>query len=121
MYEIHADVKKNRVYIVLKEFMNDEQMKAAADKTIREIDKLRPGFAIITDISQYKPASPEGAKEIERAQAYAQQKGLKRVIRITGDIIGFMQFQRIASKGGYVVDIVNSIEEADKLLDNQKK
>ena len=95
-YEIRADSNKNRLYVVLEGFFTDQQVKEAADKTIEEIDKLRPGFDVINDISKFKPASTEGAKNIARGQQYALKCGVNRVIRVISDeVIGRMQFERL--------------------------
>jgi hypothetical protein len=117
-YDIHADVDKNRLYVVLDGFFTDEQLAEAVNKTFQEIDKLQHGFDIITDISKFKPASTEGAQDIARGQEYAKKQGANRIIRVTGEaVISGMQFQRMERQTHTHADTAASIYEAEKMLD----
>jgi hypothetical protein len=114
---IKADLWKNRLYLVLQGFFSDEEAKEVADKTIQEIRKLKPGFDIINDISNYKPMSQRGADEIKRAQIVAFQCGVGRVIRVVPTTtIGAMQFARKSKEVGYDAELAPSIEEAENML-----
>ncbi len=120
-YRINANVKKNRLYLILKGFFTDEEVHKAAELTISEIDKLKPGFSIINDISNFKPASPAGAEEIKRCQIYASEHGVKRIVRVVGkdavaSAITAMQFSRTQQQAGYTADIAATVEDAEKLL-----
>jgi hypothetical protein len=118
-YKVWADVPKNRLYLILKGFMPDEMVKAAADLTIEEAKKLQPGFQVINDISELKPASQAGADEIKRAQAFLGSRGVKRVIRIVkpDNVTAKLQFAR-SSKDFYKADTAASIEDAESILDH---
>lgn len=121
-YMIRADIAKNRLYMVLKGFFTDEEIHTAAQKTVEEIKKLKPGFAVINDISTFKPASQQGAEEIKRVQIFTHERGVKRIVRVVGkdkvaSAITAMQFSRTQQEAGYTADIVGTIEEAEKLLD----
>ncbi len=120
-YRIYANVPKNRLYLILNGFFTDDEVHTASDLTISEIKKLQPGFAIINDISTFKPATPAGAEDIKRAQVFAKEHGAKRVIRVVGEdkvasAIAAMQFARTQQAAGYQAEIVSTVEEAEKLL-----
>lgn len=120
---IRADVAKNRLYMVLNGFFTDEEIHIAAEKTIEEIKKLKAGFAVINDISTFKPATPNGAEEIKRVQVFTRERGVKRIVRVVGkdkvaSAITAMQFSRTQQEAGYAADIVGTMAEAEKLLDN---
>ena len=117
-YDIRADVKKNILYVILDGFFTDEELREAVSTTFREIDKLKPGFGIINDISKFKPASQEGAQDIARGQTYAMEHGAGRVIRVVGEMVSKMQFERVARHtGANRADVAVSIEDAEKMLD----
>ena len=115
--EIRADVSKNRIYLVLAGFFNDEEMKKAADQAIQEVKKLKPGFAVINDISKFKPTTPQGAEEMKRAQEFVQTAGVGRVIRIVESaVLTEMQFARTSRAAGYTAETAASIQEAEAML-----
>lgn len=115
MYSVRSDLSKNRLYIKLSGHMEKSEVAMAADKVIEEAKKLRPGFATINDISDFKPASQDATTELQRAQAFLKQAGTSRVIRILGEsTIANLQLNRT---GGYKADTADSIAEADRLLD----
>ena len=118
-YNIRADLSKNRLYMSISGFMDDDLVTQVVDKVIAEAKKLKPGFAVINDISTFKPATPKGAEEIKRAQLFVKENGVGRVIRVTGqDGIAAMQFSRISkTTTGYEADQVTTVEDAEKLLD----
>ena len=119
MYSVKADIAKNRLYITLQGFIKAEEMKACTDLTISESKTLKPGFDIITDITQFKPAGPETVKEIERGQAYFKTAKIGRGIRVVGQsVTSSMQFGRTGKAIGYAPDTVATLAEAEKLLDS---
>jgi hypothetical protein len=114
---VRADIRKNRLYVVLAGFFDDREAKQAADKVIQEIKRLRPGFDIINDISGFRPATQRGVQEMIRAQRFAHAAGVDRVIRIVPfETLGSMQFARTSKRAGYEADTAPSIVEADKML-----
>jgi hypothetical protein len=107
----------NRLYLILSGFFSDEELKAAGDKTIQEAKKLRPGFAVINDISNFKPASAAGIAEVKRAQLFIMEHGAGKVVRVVGPAaLTSMQFSRTSKEVGYQADAVASVEEAEKFL-----
>jgi len=116
---IQADTDKNRLYITLNGFFTNDELVTAADKIIEETNKLKPGFIVINDISNFKPASQSGMSEIKRAQMYVKEKGAQRIIRVIGEAaLTSMQLSRTAKEIGYEADAVATVAEAEKLLGN---
>jgi hypothetical protein len=116
MFEIKADSKLNLLVLRLEGFMTDDQLKQASDKCIAEAGKLKPGFTVINDISQMKPASPTGAEHIKRAQTSVIGKGVGKIIRVTENQISKMQFNRTSKEVGYNAVEVTSLDEAYRLV-----
>jgi hypothetical protein len=117
--EVRADVSKNRLYLELAGFFNDEEMKQIVDHAIEEIKKLKPGFDGINDISEFRPTTAEGAKELERALQFARDFGFRRAIRVVGPsaVLGQMQFARKSREVDHEPEFASSIEEAEEMLD----
>lgn len=116
-YKVRADVRKNRLYLVLDGFFNESEAKEIADRTIREVQKLRPGFDVINDISNFKPTSQQGADQIKRAGIFVRNYGVGRLIRVVPSAsIGSMQFTRKSREAGYDAEVASSVEEAERML-----
>jgi len=120
-YTVRADVRKNRLYITFVGFFSDDYMREACDRVIAEAGSLRPGFSIITDISQCKPATQRGAETIRRTQEHLAAHGVGRVVRVVApdNVIIKFQFQR-RGQGYYKADTANSLAEAERMLDEKK-
>ncbi len=119
MYEIKVDTQKNRLYVILKGFMDQEEAKNAANEVTRQSMLLTPGFDILTDISEFSPVSPEAAEEVKRAQGMLFRRGAKRVVRVVKNVLSSMQFKRTQKEAGakYEVLTAASVEEAEQMLD----
>ena len=94
-------------------------MKAITDKVIEEGKKLNPGFDVINDVSAFKPASQDTLKEIERAQAFLKKAGVRHGVRVEGKAkLTNIQFSRIGKAANYLAETVETMEEAEKLLNS---
>ncbi len=123
-YESHSDVNKNRLYIRLKGFLTDDMMEKAADQVIHELKKLKPGFDVINDISEFKPTSQAGLAHIQRAQKAIQDRSVRRVIRVVNQshVTAQLQLNRVG-KEAYTsaeLDQAGSMAEAEAKLDRDK-
>jgi hypothetical protein len=118
--DMRADIGKNRLYIVLGGFFQDDEVKQAADKCIAEATKLKAGFGVVNDISEFKPASPKGADEIKRAQLFVKQHGVGRVIRVVGQAsLTQSQFDRQGKDAGLQAEVAATVADADRMLDSK--
>ncbi len=116
-----ADIGKNRLYIVLQGFFVETEAREAADVTIAEAKKLRPGFDIINDISTVKATSEQGVLELLRCQVFLKERGMGRVIRVVPELtVGSLQIARTSKQAGYEADTARSIEEAEEMLGDRK-
>jgi hypothetical protein len=117
--DIRADAAKNRLYLRLAGMMSDDDAKKVAETILVEIRKLKPGFAVVNDISELKPASEIATNHLKRAQDASAKAGVKRVIRVVGSkTITNMQWNRtLRETQGINAETVGTVEEADRLLD----
>ena len=119
MFIVRADAAKNRLYVKLAGFFDYDELKASTDKSIEEVKKLKPGFDVINDISEFKPANQDILKEIERVQIHLKKIGVRHVVRVQGNSkLTNLQFSRIGKSVDYAAEAVDTMEEAEKLLDS---
>lgn len=121
MYSVKSDIKKNRLYITLEGFLKGPEMKECTDRAIEESRKLKSGYDVITDIKNFSPVDNQTVKEIERGQAHFKASNIRRGIRVAGKkVVTNLQFNRLGEQVGYDPDIVETMEEAEKLLNELK-
>lgn len=118
---IQVSVPKNRLYIGLEGYFPEDEAKRAADQVILETRKLRAGFGVVSDISHFKPASPQAAEQIVRAQKALKDMGVGRMVRVVaGNVLAKMQMERTGAQSGLDVDYAATREDAERLLDQKR-
>ena len=121
-FEIRSDLAANRLYIRLVGFFREADVGPVMDGLNAELDKLRPDFDVVMDISKFKPSSPQAAEALRIGGEMVKQRGRRRAVRVTGGIMaGFLQFKRLVSgvfEEDESVRYATSIVEADAILDN---
>jgi hypothetical protein len=118
-FKINIDKDKNRLYLLLKGYFSEADVKKAADETISAVEKLSNGFDVVNDISEFVPASQEATAEIKRAQEFIMNHGVNRVVRITNDsnLLAKAQFSRKSREVGYDAMVFKTIADAEAFLD----
>jgi four helix bundle protein len=100
--------------------MHMPEAQEAVAAVIAEGKKMRRGFAIINDITEARPTSPEIAEVIKTAQTALFALGATKVIRIVGPEAAAtsLQFARTQreSHAAYESYIAATLEDALKLL-----
>lgn len=92
-------------------------MSTGTDKIVREARGLKPGWKLVTDITNLKTSTPEVAKEIEAGQAKFVAAGCAFGVRIIGDsMVAGMQLKRTAKDAGYHSVNVHTMAEAEAEL-----
>jgi hypothetical protein len=118
-YDIRANVAKNRLYLKLEGMMSEADAKKVHDTILAEIRKLKPGWAVINDISALKPTSDEATAYLRAAQEASAKLGVKRVVRVVGNqAITNLQWNRtLVDAQGTRADVAATVADAEKLLD----
>jgi hypothetical protein len=120
--EIRADIKKNRLYITMRN-LNDFHMESLIGRIDEECAKLQKGFSCLNDITDYDPSSLESETLLMKAQHKLWQAGLGVMVRISRKekLDGHYQLEK-ASKlsAGYSAIVVSSPAEAEEVLDGKK-
>lgn len=121
MIEIRKNAVKNRLYLKLSGFLKEEEVISAGHRLIETAKLLRPGFDIINDISDFKPATTSVASFIENIQEDMKKLPVGRIVRVIGkNALGKMQLTRTSLKAGYNAYNVATMQEAEELLDAEK-
>jgi hypothetical protein len=116
--DIHADVGKNRLYIRIEGRIDDAQARSVGDAIIREMDRMRPGFDLVSDLSQAEPLGPEGLGQFKRLLEAARARRFRHAVRIVGKAAQTaLQFSRTSKELQHEPYLAFSREEAERLLD----
>jgi hypothetical protein len=94
----------------------------AAEISVEKAEQLRGGFDIITDLSGFRPPSPEAAKPIKRAQKHLKEMGVDRVVRVVYDETSQVvvnAFERRSKDVGSRGEQASSLQEAQRILDKE--
>lgn len=118
MYEVKANVAKNRIFIRLAGTITPEDCRVMLDQLRTELARLTPGIDLINDVRELA-AVPNFPPEVVRASAdLLKEKGLRRIVRVVGRqatvTVGLEKTSRVF---GFSAALAYSMEEAEKVLD----
>jgi len=120
MFQIRINYKRNALLNVMSGRIDAEEAKAIVRKFQEGVNRLKPGFVVLTDITDFVPTTEEVRTILREATRYAVKNGLGRTVRIVSDnltsSIGSIQFNRTEKKLGCMAEVVGSLAEAKKLL-----
>ncbi len=116
--EIQADVGKNRLFIRIEGRLEDADAPGVGDAMIREMGRMRPGFAMISDLTHAEPLGPVGLEQFKRVLMAAREHKVGHTVRIVGrSAQTALQFARTSKKYQHEPYLAFSREEAERLLD----
>ena len=117
-YSLRTDVEKNRLYLTLDGFFEYDKIVEVAQEIMIELKRLKTGYSFINDVSNFKPTTEEGVEEIKKIQLYMYNNGLGKVVRVVGkSLMSKLQFERKSKEVGYSAEHVQTVTEAEKILD----
>ena len=116
--EIQADIGKNRIFIRVEGRLEDADAPGVGDAIIRAMDRMRPGFALISDLTQAEPMGPKGVEQLKRVITASRERHVGRTVRIVGKSAQTaLQFARTSKEYQHEPYLAFSREEAERLLD----
>ena len=119
--DIDVDVGKNRIFLCVRGRVDDTEAKSIADSIIKEMDRLRPGFDIVTDLSRAEPLGPEGVSQFKRLLEAHRERKAGRTVRIVGRSAQVaLQFARTSKELQHEPYLCFSREEAERWLDGEE-
>jgi anti-anti-sigma regulatory factor len=118
--DIDVDVGKNRIFLLVQGRVDDTEAKRIADSIIKEMDRLRPGFDIVTDLTHAEPLGPEGVAQFKRLLEAHRARKAGRAVRIVGRSTQVaLQFARTSKEVHHEPYLAFSREEAERWLDGE--
>jgi hypothetical protein len=119
MNKNRADTRKNRLYVNFIERMDVEEVKVSGADVIQEAKKIKPGFGIISDISEFSPTTEEGRLGMQNVMKTLKEMGVSHLARIVKhhNSLSSYQWQRTSKAVGYAADEVPTMAEAEIMLD----
>jgi hypothetical protein len=118
MVEVRINKTTNILYVTFQGYCTIDEMQKAMVVAKQEIPKLKKGFSMISDVSDFKPASPDAAEILKEAMILTKSYGLERVVRVVGNsVVTQMQLKRVQNaSGAYEAEIAGSVAEAEEIL-----
>ncbi len=122
MFLSGTDIGKNRLYLSLRGTFEEQGAKLAAIRIKEEIQKLSPGFDVITDISSIQSSDVEATDQLTMVHRILKHSGVNRVVRVVGkqidQVVGKIQFDIVSKDSGLEAKIVDTMDEAEAYLDH---
>ena len=120
MYNVTADIEKNRIYITIGKLEGESAMQALAQTVKTECLKLKKGFTCITDLRKYEVQDDRFENYVTQTQEAMIEAGMSKVVRVRRDtgLLGHFQFDNASMDVGYHAENVTSMEDAEKILDD---
>ena len=122
MYQIRTDIEKNRLYITLTGRITAKESKKAASRVMENLKVLKPGFDVVTDISEFEPVTQKEAEILIQVHKALIESGVNRIVRVIGRelkaTVGKIQFERASKLTKVVARNFDLVEDADLYLDD---
>lgn len=120
MLDIRSNYFEHKMILTANGKTDLEEIKTASENILKNARKLGPGFVMITDIRGLAPAPEEGRLEIQTTLKELLELGMAGEIRVVDaqNAVTANQWQRTSRAVGYTAPEVNSITEAERLIDN---
>lgn len=116
MFDIYADVQKNRLYLTVRGNLSLGEVNEIERKLLGELRKLKTGFGIISDALDIEPATEEACLILQRViQEANDASGVGNVVRISSR--AFISNQWSLRRVGYKAYAAASQSKAEQLLD----
>jgi hypothetical protein len=123
MYDVKANIEKNRITITIGKIKGEAAMQALSQTVISECQKLKKGFTCITDLRKYEVQDDQFEYYVKQTQEAMIAAGLTKVVRVRREtgLLGHFQFDNASMDVGYHAENVTAMAEAEKILDDHSK
>lgn len=121
-WDVSVDEDANRLYIDLGGHYDADQAKEANDEVIAAVERMDPGFEVITILEDFVPGDQDAVKYIEKGKKVVRENGASAAVRVMGEgsTTGQMHFERVGEdEEEYAVAMADTVEQAEKLLDKR--
>ena len=121
--KVRADIKHNRLYITLAKTASKKELEKIYTDVRFCVADLKPGFDVITDLSQCTLGHLSGIPIFRKIMDYLVQHRPGEVVRVVGKMsVLFKQLIMLATRFQvYKPVYVNTVEEAEERLANSRR
>jgi RNA-binding protein YhbY len=121
--KVRADIKRNRLYITLAKTASKKELEKIYTDVRFCVADLKPGFDVITDLSQCSLGHLSGIPIFRKIMDYLIQHQPGEVVRVVGKMsVLFRQLIMLATRFQvYKPVYVNTLEEAEERLANSRR
>ncbi|MFB6083707.1 MAG: hypothetical protein ABEJ94_05630 [Halorientalis sp.] len=119
-----VDEAENRLYIELGGHFTAEEAERSTAEVKEKVERLDPGFEVITDLEDFIPGDQDAMKYVEEGKRVVREHGAEAAVRVMGEgsTTGQMQFERLGEdEEEYAVAVADTVEQAEKLLDKRRE
>ncbi|NMC12646.1 MAG: hypothetical protein GYA34_07155 [Chloroflexi bacterium] len=119
MFDVRVNSFENHLLIILQGKFELAEANQASEKIIKAIKSLVPGFTVITDIRELAPATEDVRQVFLNTMQAMKNSGMGLEVRVVNqqNLVTANQFQRTSRAAGYSAQEVNSVPEAQRLID----
>lgn len=119
MFDVRANSFENHLLVILKGKFELVEANQASEKISKAIKGLVPGFTVITDIRELAPATEDVRQVFLNTMQAMKNSGMGLEVRVVNqqNLVTANQFQRTSRAAGYSAQEVNSVPEAQRLID----
>ena len=120
MHQIRIDTSKNRLYIELASIETVEESEELVFEILSHVKRLKKGFTCLTDLRHFHVGPNTGKRFMQEIQEILWDGGIRLVARLRPEGFvaeGYDLESRSAVWPGYEVLPAESVEEAERLLD----
>lgn len=119
MVKLQIHPGKNRLYVTLTDEVLEEELVAAQDSLRQQLDRLRPGFDVVNDISGVSAIGPSAAQLFAEIASPVAKLGVRRVVRVVGRSTEAARLFESATRKLQIPGafLAFSREEAERMLD----
>lgn len=123
MLEIRVHPGKNRLYLSMHGDVTKEDLILGQPRFAEALERLRPGFDIVNDVSGLISLDPLAEQIFTVATESVRAVGMRRVVRVVGrSVEAAALFERMNRKIGFGSALLAySLEEADRVLDTEAR
>lgn len=121
MHRILVNNQKNRLYLKLSGNVDYRESRDVLEIVIKELENLRPGFDVISNLCGYMPISRTADTTLSSALKTVKEHGIRRTIRIVEDRnysngFGIKLLENDAGINDY--ETVYTLDEAEEILEH---
>lgn len=121
MYSVNADTRKNRLTITLNGTIEETEVKQYNSDVKKQVSLLRPGFTSLLDLREAHifTQSMVGLDTFTETKEIAVKAGLSKSAMVVNSPTLKMQISRIFKEVGTKDEAFQTIEDAEKFLDEK--